>query len=52
MISEQKLANLHKLQYLEVLQIFHECVEVLGSPDMEEASHALGISKRRLLRQT
>jgi hypothetical protein len=48
MLSEDKLNNIHKLELEEILQIFHECKIALGLEDMENASKALGVSKRRL----
>ena len=48
MLSQDKLNNIHKLKSEEIIQIFHECEEALGLVDMESASLALGLSKRRL----
>jgi len=48
MLSQDKLNNIHKLKHEEILQIFHECEEVLGIVDLEESKKALGIGKRRI----
>ena len=48
MLQQEKLNNIHKLKNEEVLQILHECVEALGLVDMETATMALGVSKRRI----
>jgi len=48
MITREKLNNLRRLPLEDILQIFHECVGALAITDMDEAQHALGISKRRI----
>jgi predicted DNA-binding transcriptional regulator AlpA len=48
MLSQDKLNNIHKLNFDEILQIFHECEEALGLVDIEDAAHILAISKRRV----
>lgn len=48
MITQEKLNNLHKLSKDDVLQIFHECEEILGLIDVTKASELLNISKRRI----
>ncbi|MFA5300690.1 MAG: hypothetical protein WC389_21080 [Lutibacter sp.] len=48
MITREKLNNLRRLPLEDIFQIFHECVGALAIADMDEAEHALGISKRRI----
>ena len=48
MLTEKQIHNIRKLDKETLQQIMHECAEVLGLVDVEEASEVLMIAKRTL----
>lgn len=47
-MQSEKLNNIYKLKYSEIVDVLDTCIDALGLVDIQEAKTALGVSRGRI----